>query len=57
MILLCLNSFIPKINEEIFEITKSQDKQIGNWFIDAHNSGKLITESSLCCQMSFPLHS
>lgn len=48
-------SFLKVINEEIFEITKSQDKQIGNWFIDAQNSGKIITESTFVNKVVFYL--
>ena len=48
-------SFLKVINEEIFEITKSQDKQIGNWFIDAQNSGKVITESTFVNKVVFYL--
>ncbi|MFD2890863.1 AAA family ATPase [Flavobacterium chuncheonense] len=48
-------SFLKVINEEIFEITKSQDKQIGNWFIDAQNSGKVITESTFVNKIIFYL--
>jgi hypothetical protein len=47
--------FLGRINEEIFEITKSQDKQIGNWFIDAQNSGKVISESTFVNKVVFYL--
>ncbi len=48
-------SFLKTINEEILEITKSQDKQIGNWFIDAQNSGKVISESTFINKVIFYL--
>jgi hypothetical protein len=48
-------SFLKVINEEIFEITKSQDKQIGNWFIDAQNSGKVISENTFVNKVLFYL--
>ncbi len=48
-------SFLKVINDEIFEITKSQDKQIGNWFVDAQNSGNVISESTFVNKVVFYL--
>lgn len=48
-------SFLKVINEQIFAVTKSQDKQIGNWFIDAQNSDKVISESKFVNKVIFYL--
>ncbi|MAM29450.1 MAG: hypothetical protein CMC13_10560 [Flavobacteriaceae bacterium] len=47
--------FLKKVNKEIFEITKSQDKQIGNWFINAQNSKEVITEDTFVNKVIFYL--
>jgi len=36
--------FLKKVNTIILNITRSQDKQLGNWFIDATKTKKIITE-------------
>ena len=47
--------FLKSVNKEIFDIDKNQDKQIGNWFIDAQNSGKIISESTFVNKVVFYL--
>ena len=47
--------FIKSINSHIFDTTRSQDKQIGNWFIDATPSGKKISETTFINKVIFYL--
>jgi hypothetical protein len=47
--------FLKSVNKEIIDIDKNQDKQIGNWFIDAQNSGKIISESTFVNKVVFYL--
>lgn len=47
--------FLKKVNQEIFEIDKNQDKQIGNWFINAEHSDNVISESTFVNKVIFYL--
>jgi len=47
--------FLKNVNIEIFKIVNNQDKQIGNWFIDAQNSNKVISESTFVNKVVFYL--
>lgn len=47
--------FLKKVNQKIFEITESQDKQIGNWFINAKNTKHLISEKTFINKVVFYL--
>jgi hypothetical protein len=47
--------FLKKINELIFNITFSQDKQIGNWFVVPQNTDHIITESVFLNKVLFYL--
>jgi hypothetical protein len=47
--------FLKNVNIEIFNIDKNQDKQIGNWFINASNSNNIISESTFVNKVLFYL--
>jgi hypothetical protein len=47
--------FLKAINQIIFEVTLSPDKQIGNWFINASYSDKIINEKTFINKVLFYL--
>jgi hypothetical protein len=47
--------FIKSVNEKIYEITKSPDKQIGNFFINASFSNNKINEETILNKVFFYL--
>lgn len=47
--------FIDKVNRKIYSVTKSEDKQIGNWFIDASKSDGIISKEIFINKVLFYL--
>lgn len=47
--------FLKKVNNIIFEVTQSQDKQLGNWFIKTPNAEKIIDENTFKNKVLFYL--
>lgn len=47
--------FLKAVNKEILDATDSQDKQIGNWFINAKNTENIINEKTFINKVVFYL--
>ncbi|MEA2019201.1 MAG: AAA family ATPase [Campylobacterota bacterium] len=47
--------FLKEVNQRIYKATQSQDKQIGNWFINAQNTDNIINEKTFINKVLFYL--
>ena len=47
--------FLSKVNDKIYSVTKSEDKQIGNWFINASTSENSISKELFINKVLFYL--
>lgn len=47
--------FLKEVNQRIYKATQSQDKQIGNWFINAQNTENIINEKTFINKVVFYL--
>jgi hypothetical protein len=47
--------FLKSVNNEIFDIDNNQDKQIGNWFINAEHTNNMILEKTFVNKVIFYL--
>jgi hypothetical protein len=48
-------TFLNNINSEIFEITKSQDNEIGIWFVNAKHNNNIISQNTFINKVIFYL--
>lgn len=47
--------FLSKVNDKIYSVSKSEDKQIGNWFINASKSDNIIPKELFINKVLFYL--
>lgn len=47
--------FLGKVNDRIYNVTKSEDKQIGNWFVNASKSDSIISKELFINKVLFYL--
>ncbi|WP_148570774.1 McrB family protein [Aliarcobacter cryaerophilus] len=47
--------FLKEVNKKILDATRSQDKQVGNWFINAKNTNYIINEKTFINKVIFYL--
>jgi len=47
--------FLREVNQRILKATHSQDKQVGNWFINAKNTDNIINEKTFINKVMFYL--
>src|SRR5690606_37167815 len=47
--------FLAKVNDKIYSVTKSEDKQIGNWFINPSKSENIISKELFINKVLFYL--
>ena len=47
--------FLAKVNDKIYKVNKSEDKQIGNWFINASKSDNIISKELFINKVLFYL--